>query len=335
MTRLAKVLDESAEEGLWGRLITSALIIGLMSVAILGYVRGGQAFGSLVGLFLAASAVSVGGLLGFLFGIPRALQEPRETVIGQSTIGTSYVANTNLEEISKWLTSTIVGLTLIQAEPLLNSFERMCLTLTSAFGEHSAITAPLIAIILVYFSVTGGVGTYLWTRLMLMDEFRRVELRATQSPEYLEGLIYALLYQPPPKGFRSAIKYGEEYLKLFGEDNWRVFRALACAYGQEYGHSRDHGASQESLGQVRNRAYSAVSRAIELNKDERSSLRRLWDPQFTTPQENDLEVFSEDDGFKHLFTSKLEDAERRANNEHVSLAKPSDPGKDKEGLPSS
>lgn len=291
----------SDDENRWGKVVLGAVGIGFVCVACLGYTSGGGISGILVALFLGAAAMSIGGLLGFLFGIPRAIQEPRKDSDNQSAFATNYVSNTNLEEISRWLTATIVGLTLVQAETILGKFDRVCLALTDAFPEASTITAPLVGIVLVYFSVTGGVGSYLWTRLMLMDEFRRVELRARQSPEYLEGLIDALLYQPPPKGFRAAQQYCDEYLKVFGEDNWRIYRAMACAYGQQYLFMRDHGSSQDEMRPVRDRAYNAVMRAVELNSQEKDGLRLLWDPKRATPQENDLVVFHDDKGFRTFF----------------------------------
>src|SRR5262245_8259356 len=51
------------------------------------------------GALLAGAAALVGALLGFLFGIPRTLQaDPSHPEEGRSTV------NTNLEQISDWLT---------------------------------------------------------------------------------------------------------------------------------------------------------------------------------------------------------------------------------------
>lgn len=61
-----------------------------------------------IAALIAGSALFVGALVGFLFGIPRTLQ-------GEATDKTkrTYQVNTNLEQISDWLTKIIVGLGLV------------------------------------------------------------------------------------------------------------------------------------------------------------------------------------------------------------------------------
>jgi hypothetical protein len=66
------------------------------------------------GVVVAASAAMIGGLLGFLFGIPRALQQasvvvPDPTMPLIQPASASDAPNTNLEQISDWLTKILVG----------------------------------------------------------------------------------------------------------------------------------------------------------------------------------------------------------------------------------
>jgi hypothetical protein len=76
-----------------------------------------------VSLLLAGASTFVGGLLGFLFGIPRTLQQeganaPVEAnaaaASGSAASRIEYRINTNLEQISDWLTkdSGLVAFTL-------------------------------------------------------------------------------------------------------------------------------------------------------------------------------------------------------------------------------
>src|SRR5437764_934124 len=100
-------------------------------------------------------------------------------------------------------------------------------TLASRVREHwsNPITIAIVG---------GLLAFYLWTRVILTTEFTRADRAARNSPEFYEGLIEALLYQPPPEGFQTALEVGQEFLQRFGEGNWRVWRAMACAYGQEF-----------------------------------------------------------------------------------------------------
>jgi tetratricopeptide (TPR) repeat protein len=79
-----------------------------------------------VSLAVAFAATMVGALLGFLFGIPRSLQQeasnpPATGDTGQQQGGKSklpalqaFRSNTSLEEISDWLTKIIIGIGLVQ-----------------------------------------------------------------------------------------------------------------------------------------------------------------------------------------------------------------------------
>jgi hypothetical protein len=160
-----------------------------------------------------------------------------------------------------------------------------------------------VAAELVYFAIVGFLSSYLWTRLLLTGEFSRADRAARQSPEFVEGLIQALLYQPPPEGFTTAIKYAQAYLKTAGEGNWRIWRSLACAYGQQYSYLKATSTPDPvALNAARDKALDAVRRAIHLNPDECRSLRSLWEPP-ASPQEDDLVVFYDDPEFKALFAS--------------------------------
>ena len=73
---------------------------------------------------IAAAAFSVGGLLGFLFGIPRTLQQESPPPTPPASAGAAPASvnssdyrqnvNTNLEQISHWLTKILVGVGLTQ-----------------------------------------------------------------------------------------------------------------------------------------------------------------------------------------------------------------------------
>src|SRR5256885_2192725 len=77
-------------------------------------------------LLWCVACLAVGATVGFLFGIPRAGSQSQKPVAGKDTAKTVAKTastgrdvesigrpNTNLEEVSDWLTKIIVGLTLV------------------------------------------------------------------------------------------------------------------------------------------------------------------------------------------------------------------------------
>jgi hypothetical protein len=151
------------------------------------------------GLLGMASMMS-GALLGFLFGIPRFLRE-RQTGTGQSASTTSNTAqrlansatftppetnartdvqsrtgqfqsNTNLEEISDWLTKIIVGLGLTKLAKLPDYVTRLTWFVSHSIGEgHQAFTQDVAFSLMTAFSICGFLMGYLMTRLFLQQAF--------------------------------------------------------------------------------------------------------------------------------------------------------------------
>ena len=82
-------------------------------------------------LLIAGTFVLAGGLLGFLFGIPRTLQQEDETEVK----GVGYRANTNLEQISDWLTKILVGVGLTQIGRIPDALNAVAETATAGLGD--------------------------------------------------------------------------------------------------------------------------------------------------------------------------------------------------------
>lgn len=116
------------------------------------------------GCLFALSALITGGFLGFLFGIPRT-----NTAEGVAATGAPSIMvrpNTNLEQISDWLTKILVGVTLTQLPTIGEALGRLIDTLGVALGDQ--VYSPVFAgAILVYFSVFGFIAGWLLTSLRL------------------------------------------------------------------------------------------------------------------------------------------------------------------------
>jgi len=113
-------------------------------------------------IVVAAAAGAIGAFLGFLFGIPKTLQSN----LLDSGEGTRYLANTNLEQISDWLTKILVGIGLVQIARAPDALSSLADALAPAFGGNEA--SPTFALSLtIYSAVSAFVMTYLWTRALL------------------------------------------------------------------------------------------------------------------------------------------------------------------------
>jgi hypothetical protein len=137
---------------------------------------------------VAASALVTGGLLGFLFGIPRTLQQappsavsnpsntdpgaPKTNDSNQQT--TQFQANTNLEQISDWLTKILVGVGLIQFNAIGEKALKLSYSVAIALGDSKGNRSFALSLI-IFPLVVGFLFSYLWTRLYLPKAFRKAE----------------------------------------------------------------------------------------------------------------------------------------------------------------
>lgn len=125
-----------------------------------------------VGVLLAAASGLAGGLLGFLFGIPRTLQNQEAPKAGGTT---EILVNTNLEQISDWLTKILVGVGLIQLGKIGAGLGSLALALKPAMGNSPSSSAAAMAI-MVTFALLGFLLGWLWTRIFLPGAFRAADV---------------------------------------------------------------------------------------------------------------------------------------------------------------
>ena len=126
-----------------------------------------------------------GFLGGFLFGIPRVLQPEgaQASGVGSSALSYQQRVNTNLEQISDWLTKIIVGLGLVQLRSVPDYLYKLSVWMARSFSgdqNNKAVDATSFACaFIIFFSIVGFVGAYLLTRLFLAGAFWRAD--STQS----------------------------------------------------------------------------------------------------------------------------------------------------------
>src|SRR5215204_5036319 len=108
-------------------------LAGVAGIAIYGF--SGDATGRIIGVSLlwAASTWVSGGFLGFLFAIPQSASRNAGDVFSSSA---AYRSNSNLEEISDWLTKILVGLGLVQLGRLTTSTHQLIDFISPSLGRE-------------------------------------------------------------------------------------------------------------------------------------------------------------------------------------------------------
>jgi hypothetical protein len=140
-----------------------------------------------LGLIGGASAL-FGGLVGFLFGIPRTATQSTDVNnnIDKTAKTSRYNANTNLEQISDWLTKILVGAGLTQITEIPRFFTRLAQYL-KAHISHPQLDEGIILVLIVYFLICGFLFGYLLTRMYLATVFSNAD-HATEQISQLVNL---------------------------------------------------------------------------------------------------------------------------------------------------
>jgi hypothetical protein len=113
---------------------------------------------------IAGAAGVAGGIVGFLFGIPR-------TILGSaaSTGETQYQGNTNLEQVSDWLTKILVGVGLVQIGRALPALSKLAENMKAPLGGQPSSGAFGLGLVISY-AFLGFLFLYLWSREILPKE---------------------------------------------------------------------------------------------------------------------------------------------------------------------
>jgi uncharacterized membrane protein len=128
----------------------------------------------------AGAALISGSFIGFLFAVPRAQPELSEGSTRERRTRRSLLINTNLEQISDWLTKTIVGVALVEFSNILPALNRIVVALAAVFGSGPEASV-MAAAILIFFPLMGFFAGYVATRTMItfmFEEFSRTDRSA-------------------------------------------------------------------------------------------------------------------------------------------------------------
>lgn len=162
------------------------------------------------GIAAALAAAAAGSLAGFLFGLPRSAQE------GDSGKGRQgFEENTNLEQISDWLTKILVGVGLIQIGNAGDPARRLVAAVAEGMGGTPAARVVAASLLLTA-AAWGFLVSYMLARVRagrvlrsaLIDAARRAAAETTQeklrdlSRAGTDALFLAHQALNPPPGTR-------------------------------------------------------------------------------------------------------------------------------------
>lgn len=148
----------------WMAVFVFASGLSLIGLYANGTGGGLKAFGSLA--LIAFASWLAGGVIGFIFGVPRfkAGDDPRDS-------DGRLVPNTNLEQISDWLTKIIIGATLVQLETIGVQVGKLAISIGEVIATPGASVVAGGGIVL-YFC-TGFMWGYLWCSLRIFDAMKQ------------------------------------------------------------------------------------------------------------------------------------------------------------------
>ncbi|MGH6825211.1 hypothetical protein [Methyloceanibacter sp.] len=300
-------------------ILAGCLAAGLLAIAVAALKAEAPASWASVaafGLATSGASIFVGGLIGFLFGIPRRLQQQEEAKpahaaddanAAAATQAAIYGANTNLEQISDWLTKILVGVGLINIAGLKTLLPEVSVAVAPGFGGQ-VWSGTFGVVIIVYFFVGGFLIGYLTTRLYLGQALTAAErtfslqkqLSRLEEQSQTDALALQLATtqlsgldadKPTQQVLDNAVRgtSGEMKAQIFYRAqlqrlrNWRddttkpkmertipVFRALAASDSQDSYH-KNYGELGYALKDQRTPdwagAEEALTRAIALRGD--------------------------------------------------------------------
>lgn len=179
-----------------------------------------------VGLIGAGASLVAGFLMGFIFGIPRTSTHRNSSTAQASVTPTgppdssAVEPNTNLVEISDWLTKILVGVSLVELGKIPGKVRALASYLANGLRDCSRESAPSLSCVLsseslgmgiiVFFAVCGFLIGYLWARLYLQRAFGELghikeQVGETRAWNYilLARLLTGLGTWMPPSHFDS------------------------------------------------------------------------------------------------------------------------------------
>lgn len=204
--RPAAPADRQRQQDLWFPITISLVALSAGAVVILSKTSINRS----VALACALGFLCVGILIGFLFGIPKVVQGQGEATVtappegegngggngggkAREDRGVVYrmQVNTNLEQISDWLSKIIVGVGLVELKQIPDGLKALSEYIQPGLGGGADAKVMALAIIL-YSSLVGFFVGYLVTRTYIAGVFRRADQQNLVAEVEVGGVAVSL-----------------------------------------------------------------------------------------------------------------------------------------------
>ncbi len=215
----------------WTRdILIYIVIFGVVGIAVFAYSasQNNSSISTHSGIIFSALFIISGGsflstfIIGFLFGIPRSTRaentnpkissrDGQTSEFKDDTQNQRLQTNTNLQEISDWLTKMIVGIGLTQLYRVPSLLAALSNFLSEGFTENQAMPT-IIASSIVFFGSCGFLSGYLMTRLFLASAFALAD-------ELLDAEEYSIKSEELGQNLKSLDNKEVELLKSILRSN--------------------------------------------------------------------------------------------------------------------
>jgi hypothetical protein len=145
----------------WEQMAVVAFCAGCVLSGIYAYAVGEWARTFSVLFLVGCAAWLSGSVLGFLFGVPRFQADPQAD-------SNRMLPNTNLEQVSDWLTKIIIGATLVQLGALVDRLQALFKMVGDQIDKPGATVAS--GAVMIFLFATGFMWGYLWCSLRIFRE---------------------------------------------------------------------------------------------------------------------------------------------------------------------
>lgn len=161
----------------------AAILGGTLAVTCAAYAVGlSEGWGSRLGVFATSigvclAAAAIGAVFGFIFGLPRGRFVDLSTGAEKDPTGrpsTHFLMNSNLVKVSDWVTTIIVGLTLVQLGNVGPAINDLSEALESPLGGTENAGVFGVAIVLTS-AITGALLMYLFTTVRVRELYEAAE----------------------------------------------------------------------------------------------------------------------------------------------------------------